>query len=218
MTNYICILDFEMTCWENSVENKKKKNMNEIIEFPSVMLKWNSDNSDHIIINDNTKTNDNTKIIAISQFQQFVKPIINPKISDYCTKLTGITQEQVDNGVVIKLATKMHMNWLQNFTTSELTIVICGGRDLSVLAANLNIVNFKLNKLYTRFVNIKNLFQKIIGAKAYNMAFMLDYLKLKLDGRHHSGIDDCANISKIFIELVNRGLTKDMFLQYVEYI
>jgi inhibitor of KinA sporulation pathway (predicted exonuclease) len=33
---------------------------------------------------------------------------------------------------------------------------------------------------------------------------MLDYLKLPLDGHHHSGIDDCRNIAKICRALMER--------------
>jgi len=31
------------------------------------------------------------------------------------------------------------------------------------------------------------------------MAGMLNILGMKLDGRHHSGIDDCRNIAKIVV-------------------
>ena len=32
-TRYICVLDFEATCW-------KENNNHEIIEFPSILWKW----------------------------------------------------------------------------------------------------------------------------------------------------------------------------------
>ena len=35
----------------------------------------------------------------VSQFQTYVKPVLDPVITDFCTELTGITQEQVDAGV-----------------------------------------------------------------------------------------------------------------------
>ncbi len=39
MEYYLCVLDFEATCWQ---ENKPKK-ITEIIEFPSVLYKVNED-------------------------------------------------------------------------------------------------------------------------------------------------------------------------------
>ena len=35
---------------------------------------------------------------------------------------------------------------------------------------------------------------------------MLNTLKIKLQGRHHSGIDDCRNISSIVTQLIRRGI------------
>jgi DNA polymerase III alpha subunit (gram-positive type) len=75
MTGYICILDFEATCWDNSRDH-------EIIEFPSVLLKWNDDN----------------EITIVDEFQIFVKPKKYPVVSEFCRKLTGITQEIVNKG------------------------------------------------------------------------------------------------------------------------
>jgi len=37
------------------------------------------------------------------------------------------------------------------------------------------------------------------------MASMLEILKIPLDGRHHSGIDDCRNIAKISQRMVKDG-------------
>ena len=39
------------------------------------------------------------------------------------------------------------------------------------------------------------------------MPNMLEDLQLKLDGRHHSGIDDCRNIAKIVERLAKLGHT-----------
>jgi 3'-5' exoribonuclease 1 len=32
----------------------------------------------------------------VDEFRSYVKPTVNPKLSKFCTKLTGITQETVD--------------------------------------------------------------------------------------------------------------------------
>jgi len=37
------------------------------------------------------------------------------------------------------------------------------------------------------------------------MAGMLNYLRLPLEGRHHSGIDDCRNISRIARQMLKDG-------------
>ena len=37
------------------------------------------------------------------------------------------------------------------------------------------------------------------------MTSMLEHLGLNLEGRHHSGIDDCKNLGRIVIEMIKRG-------------
>ena len=58
MVDHVCILDFEATCWSDN-EN------HEIIEFPSILWKWESKN----------------KFTKIDSIQIFVKPKTNPTIS-----------------------------------------------------------------------------------------------------------------------------------------
>ena len=57
-----------------------------------------------------------------------------------------------------------------------------------------------------KWINIKTYFQATVGKKGYGMKTMLNDLKLELDGRHHSGIDDSKNITKILEELAKRNI------------
>jgi len=57
-----------------------------------------------------------------------------------------------------------------------------------------------------RVINIKMAFQKKYGYKnAKGMAKMLGALNMHLEGRHHSGIDDCGNILRIVKRMVDDG-------------
>ena len=57
-----------------------------------------------------------------------------------------------------------------------------------------------------RWINIKDEFERITGKsrKRNGMAGMLKELDLKLEGRHHSGIDDSKNIAKILATLASK--------------
>jgi inhibitor of KinA sporulation pathway (predicted exonuclease) len=96
---YLCVLDFEATCWERSDEH-------EIIEFPSVII--------------DLKTN---KIV--DKIQLFVRPKINPVVSKFCNELTGITQEQVDKGLSFPDALKQHHKFLSQYQP----LIICTDGD-----------------------------------------------------------------------------------------
>ena len=49
------------------------------------------------------------------------------------------------------------------------------------------------------------------------MTDMLDYFKLDLIGRHHSGIDDCENISNVVIEMFKDGISIVTTTEYKNY-
>ena len=150
MTDYICVLDFEATCWYDNSNH-------EIIEFPSVLLKWDNDQ-----LNDQLqdKIKIKIKIKEVSRFQQFVKPLNNSCVSDFCTELTGITQKQIDDGIDLKSTIEAHLKWITDITkSSNVTIVTCGNWDLNkMLPADLKNISYKPNELYTRYANIKDLF------------------------------------------------------------
>ena len=65
--DYLFVIDFECTC-----DVAKRLSIQEIIEFPIVVIDLKS------------KT-------IIDKFHSFVRPTIFPTLTDFCTKLTGIT-------------------------------------------------------------------------------------------------------------------------------
>ena len=68
--DYICVYDFECQCEEGT----KNLKFNEIIEFPVVVIDVK-----------------NKKIAG--EFQTYVKPVLDPELTPFCTKLTGIEQK-----------------------------------------------------------------------------------------------------------------------------
>ena len=59
---------------------------------------------------------------------------------------------------------------------------------------------------YNRWINVKQPFlQQLKLRRNIGMAGMLQKLKLDLEGRHHSGIDDCRNILRIVERLIDEG-------------
>jgi ERI1 exoribonuclease 2 len=83
---FLAVLDFEATCWEEN-------NDHDIIEFPTVIV-------------------DIEKKEVIDEFRVFVMPKRKPILSDFCKKLTGITQDQVDNGISLVDALEQHEKFM----------------------------------------------------------------------------------------------------------
>lgn len=83
--DFVGVIDFEATCTE--VQNRNYPH--EIIEFPIVLVDMKSLSIVSLQINIKYCLNNSIKV---DHFSLYCKPIINPKLSSFCTQLTGITQ------------------------------------------------------------------------------------------------------------------------------
>lgn len=193
---YLCVLDFEATCERNSPPPRPQ----EIIEFPVVLL-------------------DTHTLTVVDEFHQYVRPIHHPKLTDFCTELTGITQAQVDAGVTFPVCMELLRVWLvknglladhgapADTATHAWLSVSCGKWDHdTMLPEQCATSGMRLPDYFRQACDIKQVFDHVDHSrKKFSMPMMLRRLGLELVGRHHSGIDDARNITRIAIELIRRG-------------
>ena len=91
-------------------------------------------------------------------------------------------------------------------TTHTFVYLTCGDWDLKTcLPRQLEYTNDKVPRHFKKWINIKKEFTKLYGTKGRGMVEMLEKLGLELEGRHHSGIDDCHNIAKICTKMLQDG-------------
>lgn len=188
MIEYYVVLDFEATC-----KKDEQIRPQEIIEFPSVIVEASTNK-------------------IISEFQEYIKPIFNPILTNFCTELTGITQSMVDNGKDFKTVVKMYNKWLNEngLYNGNFIFITCGNPDLSKMyPKQCELSGIKIDGHFKRWINIKNEFTKFYGIKSGNMKNMLDSLFLTLNGRWHSGIDDCRNTARIWMKMIDDGYIYD---------
>jgi len=195
---YLLILDFEAQCQEG-----EKLKVQEIIEFPVIFYDLKE------------------RKVKDFYFHEYIKPKVFPILTQFCKELTGISQETVDAGVYIEDALLKFDEFLnQNLiNSSKFTFVTCGNWDLcQCLRKEAKYKNIILKDYFKRWINVKNIFCEYIGnKKPTGMDSMLKELGLKLEGRHHSGIDDARNITKIVDKLIQKGFVfNDKYLSYVK--
>ena len=85
--NYI-IFDLEASCWLG----RPPHGINEIIEIGAV------------------KVNDYGEIDSV--FSKFIKPTVNPVLSDFCRKLTSISQGDIDRARTFPHVISAFMEWV----------------------------------------------------------------------------------------------------------
>lgn len=83
--DFIGVIDFEATC----TEVQSKNYPHEIIEFPIVLIDMKSLK---IVILKIANFPRQLFFSKVDHFSSYCRPLINPKLSAFCTQLTGITQ------------------------------------------------------------------------------------------------------------------------------
>ncbi len=170
--NYI-ILDLEATCWKDRSLNKQ----NEIIEIGAVKIDAAGN--------------------SLGEFAEFVKPKLNPILSEFCKELTTINQAEIDPAESYPAVIENFKQWINQ----DEPYVLCSwgfyDKKQFVKDCDLHQLDKKWLKnhisLKHQYAEIKNL-RKPIG-----MGGALKRERLKLEGTHHRGIDDARNIAKIFL-------------------
>ncbi|KAI9203280.1 exonuclease III protein [Polychytrium aggregatum] len=182
--DYIIVLDFEATCGPTV-----PKSDSEIIEFPMIVI-------------------DTQQRAATHEFQVYVKPTLHPILDDFCTELTGITQDQVDAGVSFVEALELAHDFVQPFVKqrNRSAILTCGDWDLkTMLPLQAEREAVPVVSPFDKWINIKKDFELVYKTRKAGMVPMLNHLGLTLEGRHHSGIDDCRNIARVALAMMDDG-------------
>jgi len=181
---FYLVLDFEATC-----ERDDRRWPNEIIEFPAQLI-------------------DSETLRIVDEFHEFVRPTEKPKLTTFCTELTGIKQRDVETADTLDVVLGRFQQWLCRHAGRDPRAalpVTCGDWDLDrMLPGEARRKHMRYPAQLKGWCNIKQPFEELTGHKGRGMADMLRALHLRLVGRHHSGIDDTRNIGRVLVELVQR--------------
>ncbi|KAI8465608.1 MAG: ribonuclease H-like domain-containing protein [Monoraphidium minutum] len=149
---------------------------------------------------------------VVAEFQSYARPVVNPRLTRFCTQLTGITQATVDAAPAFK-----HVLWraqefleeqglAQQLRNQEAVFVTCGDWDLGTgLRKQCELSGTKVPNYMQRWLNIKAEYALHYGRPARGMVEMLEELGIPLEGRHHSGIDDTRNTARVLTRMLRDG-------------
>lgn len=169
--NYI-VIDLEATCWKNMMDFSKM----EIIEIGAVKL--------------NSET-----LQVIDEFAVFVRPEIEPMLSDFCRDLTSITQNDVDSADSFDLVFPQLLRWIGK---EDYKIVTWGNYDIRQFNIDCDRHHLDLPEQFEKdHINLKKTFAIWKKRRPCGMKHALRTLNIPLEGTHHRGIDDARNIAKI---------------------
>ena len=197
---YIFVLDFESTCWKD----KENSFGQEVIEFPVVLL--------------NTETGE-----IEDQFHQYVQPTEHSKLSAFCTELTGIQQDVVDNSVPIGVCLRLFTHWLQKHIDEKrmwfpsLLKTQLEGEGRAVFATwsdwDLNTClqyeckrkGISYSAHLKTWIDLRKTFRTFYNCYPQGLNGALSRVGIKFEGREHSGIDDATNTACLVRKMMADG-------------
>ena len=131
-------------------------------------------------------------LTPIDELQTFVRPVVRPQLTAFCTELTSITQDQVDGAPTFPEAIEALRAWL----TGPVLLASWGDYDRNQLRLDADRHGVEL-PFGSRHLNIKRAFAEQANTRKMGMAGALRHVGLPLEGTHHRGIDDARNIARL---------------------
>jgi inhibitor of KinA sporulation pathway (predicted exonuclease) len=165
------VIDLEATCDEH---HRIPREETEIIEIGAVLV--------------------DASMQVVDSWQTFVRPVIHPRLTPFCTQLTSIEQAHVDGAPRFVDA----MAALGQFLAGR-TPLFCswGDYDRAQLAREALRDGVKL-PLGDQHYNIKEAFnERAGGKKRRGVGQALQFAGLRFEGTPHRGIDDARNIARL---------------------
>lgn len=175
----IIIVDLEATCWERGHEPSGQ--YSDVIEIGVCTLDLNT--------------------LAIENSQGIIVKPTTSKVSEFCNKLTTLTQEAVDSGITfVEACDKLY----REYNRPTRTWASWGDYDRIQLERQCKRegVQFPLSPRHT---NVKNLYSVLNGLnKELGLGIAVEKCGMRFDGTQHRGVDDAKNIAMVFGQLIKK--------------
>jgi len=177
------IIDLESTCWPDQIapNGAPQRFASEIIEIGIAQV-------------------DVKSLEILEKKSYLVKPVTYPKLSKYCTDLTSITNEMLDEeGTTLAYAIA---RMLSEFKTMKYEWASWGDYDRSQFQRECEHKNIQY-PFHKTHLNLKYILSTLIGSKVQrNMDGIMEFLDMKFEGSAHRGVDDAYNTAKIYIKIM----------------
>lgn len=170
---HIVVVDIEHTCVEDGSIPPEAR---ETIEIGAIII-------------------DTISLQIVDEFSRLVRPVTHPKLSQFCTELTGITQAELDVAAHFPEVFAHFIDWLPD--NSDYVLATWGSYDLVQLNIDcaLHVMSaFSPSKslnLKVAFKEARNLKKKVGLKRALGIA------NLSYEGSHHRALDDAKNTARL---------------------
>lgn len=169
--------------------------------------------------------------VILREFQRYVRPVEIPILSEYCTELTGITQDTVDKGDLLENVMEEFTKWMKEIIEAYGLIlpkskksnllgncILCtwGNWDFLIqLKQECSRKKIRRPPFFNQWCDLKEVYSDKNAFKAkFSFGDALLHSNLQFEGRPHSGLDDAKMTAKLAAKMRQEGLnlrvTKDL--------
>eukprot|EP00947_MAST-08B_sp_MAST-8B-sp1_P003845 g3845.t1 len=213
----LVVIDFEWTA-----DNRRRiEPIAEIIQFPAVLVRFTGPSFAPA-----------TVVAAADggEFDTFVKPIYNPKLTQFSKDLCGITQAEVDAAPELGQALCEFLAWLQRHGLVDastgrkatgpgsLKWCFCTWSDADIggtLSAELRHKDIALPPCFSDWIDLKTVFRRLYSASKTSggrpdapsggLRRCVEFVGLAFEGRAHNGLVDARNTARLAAAMVRDG-------------
>lgn len=195
MTGEIILFDTEYTAWEGSQARKWSEpwEHREIIQIAAVRL----------ALCDGEPETDRMEVL--------VKPKLNPELSPYIQRLTGIQQASVDQvGVSFQEA----FSRFYDFCEQGRLPLFCWGDDPGVLRENFALNQVHMADFPAGMVDIRSVFEQVgIDTRQYTSGTVCQSVGVDLGGSAHNALNDVRSMAAALRYLRRTGQLDDAWVE-----
>ncbi|MBI3298928.1 MAG: GrpB family protein [Elusimicrobia bacterium] len=166
----LVVFDLEATCWEKGTVVERQ----ELIEIGAVRLE--------------------ADFAVRGEFQRFVRPTGEPALSDFCRRLTGIRQEDLDAAESFLPVLASFVDWAG---PGPLRFASWSTYDLRQLRSDCRRHLAALPPPLECHLDLRQRFSEQRGLEPQTMKRALELAGLAQEGHHHRGLDDARNIARL---------------------
>lgn len=169
----LVLYDTEFTAWPGSAQRRWSQSWEakEIIQLAAVKVRVQS-----------------SQVDIVASFNELIKPVINPKLSEYICELTGITQSMLDNmGIDFQSA----VDQFHGFCNSGALPALAWGDDASILQLNCQLYQCAMPQFNGGLFNLHAL-AKRLNLPGHQVASgeLAEYFEQPLQGHQHNALFD----------------------------
>jgi len=133
----------------------------------------------------------------VDHFGQFVRPLLRPTLTEFCTGLTGISQSDVDTAKRFAEVQDQLGDWLRPRNTEGWRWCSWGDYDRNQLKEDAFRAGVDVLLDPARHINLKKCFWKIFACRALGLKCAVESMGLLWEGAHHRAIDDARNLARL---------------------